>query len=124
MRRVLAWIAALSCVAFAHGYGRFTSLNSGSIFAKPRVSPNRGDLRVVSSDMLRRPVNMPRRGDLLIRVSGATKAGKHLIALWCVARSGQVDAIKDIKPNQLVYVQEGAGIVRTTQFETAKRSSR
>jgi len=38
--------------------------------------------------------------------------------------SGQVDAIKDIKPNQLVYVQEGAGIVRTTQFETAKRSSR
>jgi hypothetical protein len=54
---------------------------------------HRGDLRVVSSDMLRRPVNLPRRGDLLIRVAGATKAGKYPIALWCVARSGQVDAM-------------------------------
>ena len=34
--------------------------------------------------------------------------------------SGQVDAIKDIKPNQLVYVKEGAGVVRTAQFEPAK----
>jgi len=34
--------------------------------------------------------------------------------------SGQVDVIKDIKPNQLVYVKEGAGIIRTTQFENAK----
>ena len=34
--------------------------------------------------------------------------------------SGQVDAIKDIKANQLVYVKEGAGVVRTAQFETAK----
>jgi len=34
--------------------------------------------------------------------------------------SGQVDIIKDIKPNQLVYVKEGAGIIRTMQFENAK----
>jgi len=34
--------------------------------------------------------------------------------------SGQVDIIKDIEPNQLVYVKEGAGIIRTTQFENAK----
>jgi hypothetical protein len=54
---------------------------------------HRGDLRVVSSRMLRRPVNLPRRGDLLIRVAGATKAGTYPVALWCVARSGQVDAM-------------------------------
>jgi hypothetical protein len=34
--------------------------------------------------------------------------------------SGQVDVIKDINPNQLVYVKEGAGIIRTMQFENAK----
>jgi hypothetical protein len=38
--------------------------------------------------------------------------------------SGQIDSIKNIKPNQLIYVKEGAGIVRTAQFEIAKRSSR
>jgi hypothetical protein len=54
---------------------------------------HRGDLRVVSSKMLRHPVNLPRRGDLLIRVTNATKAGRYPIALWCVARSGQVDAM-------------------------------
>jgi enediyne biosynthesis protein E4 len=35
--------------------------------------------------------------------------------------SGQVDTIKDVKANQLIYVKEGAGIVRTMQFPaTAK----
>ena len=34
--------------------------------------------------------------------------------------SGQVDRMKDIKPNQLVYVKEGEGIVRTVQFDRAK----
>ena len=34
--------------------------------------------------------------------------------------SGQVDVIKDINPNQLIYIKEGAGIIRTTQFENAK----
>ena len=32
--------------------------------------------------------------------------------------SGQVDTIKDVKANQVVYVKEGAGIVRTMQFGT------
>jgi enediyne biosynthesis protein E4 len=31
--------------------------------------------------------------------------------------SGQIDTVKDIKPNQLIFVKEGAGIVRTMQFE-------
>ena len=34
--------------------------------------------------------------------------------------SGQVDTIKDVKPNQVVYVKEGEGIVRTMQFTPAK----
>ena len=34
--------------------------------------------------------------------------------------SGQVDSMKDVKPNQLVYVKEGEGIVRTVAFERAK----
>jgi hypothetical protein len=34
--------------------------------------------------------------------------------------SGQVDTLKDIKSNQVVYVKEGDGIVRTMQFDKAK----
>jgi enediyne biosynthesis protein E4 len=33
--------------------------------------------------------------------------------------SGQVDSLKDIKPNQLIYVKEGEGISRTVQFGPA-----
>ena len=38
--------------------------------------------------------------------------------------SGQVDTLKDVKVNQLVYVKEGKGIVRTVQFRTAKLAAR
>jgi len=38
--------------------------------------------------------------------------------------SGQVDAIKDVKPNQVVYVKEGSGIVRATPLEPAQRNVR
>ena len=31
--------------------------------------------------------------------------------------SGQVDTVKDVKPNQVIYVKEGEGIVRTVQFD-------
>jgi hypothetical protein len=34
--------------------------------------------------------------------------------------SGQVDILKEVKPNQVVYVKEGEGIVRTMQFPPAK----
>jgi len=34
--------------------------------------------------------------------------------------SGQVDTLKDVKPNQLIYVREGDGIVRSVQFEPRK----
>jgi enediyne biosynthesis protein E4 len=31
--------------------------------------------------------------------------------------SGQVDTLKDVKPNQLIYVKEGVGIERSVSFE-------
>ena len=34
--------------------------------------------------------------------------------------SGQIDSLKDIKPNQLIFVKEGEGIVRTMPFEKSK----
>jgi hypothetical protein len=36
--------------------------------------------------------------------------------------SGQVDTMKDLKPNQLVVVEEGKGIVRTEQLQNAKKA--
>jgi len=36
--------------------------------------------------------------------------------------SGQVDSVKDIKPNQVIFVREGEGIIRTKQFDSAKPS--
>ena len=30
--------------------------------------------------------------------------------------SGQVDTVKDVKPNQLIFVKEGEGVIRTMQF--------
>ncbi len=38
--------------------------------------------------------------------------------------SGQVDTIKDVKPNQLIVVEEGKGIVRTQTFEVAKKAGK
>jgi enediyne biosynthesis protein E4 len=38
--------------------------------------------------------------------------------------SGQVDVIKDVKPNQQIFVEEGKGIVRTIQFQAAKPVAR
>ena len=37
--------------------------------------------------------------------------------------SGQVDTLKDLKPNQVIVVKEGAGIVRAMQFDARKRNS-
>jgi enediyne biosynthesis protein E4 len=34
--------------------------------------------------------------------------------------SGQLDTLKDVKVNQLIYVKEGEGIVRSVQFERGK----
>ena len=37
--------------------------------------------------------------------------------------SGQTETLKDVKPNQLVFVKEGEGLVRTMQFPTAQTKS-
>jgi enediyne biosynthesis protein E4 len=36
--------------------------------------------------------------------------------------SGQIDTLKDVKANQLIYVKEGAGILRTMQFPAIPRA--
>ena len=36
--------------------------------------------------------------------------------------SGQIDTLKDVKANQLIFVKEGAGITRTMQFEKRLKS--
>jgi len=38
--------------------------------------------------------------------------------------SGQVDTLKDVKPNQLIYVREGEGIVRSVHFEQEKTKAK
>jgi len=37
---------------------------------------------------------------------------------------GLIDTLKDIKPNQLIFVKEGEGIVRSTKFDLAKSTRR
>jgi len=36
--------------------------------------------------------------------------------------SGHIDTLKDVKPNQLIVVKEGKGIVHSVQFGLQKRT--
>ena len=36
--------------------------------------------------------------------------------------SGQIDTLKDVQPNQLAFVKEGEGLVRTMQFPAAQKT--
>jgi hypothetical protein len=36
--------------------------------------------------------------------------------------SGQVDTLKDVKANQVIFVKEGEGITRTMQFPAKKKT--
>jgi hypothetical protein len=38
--------------------------------------------------------------------------------------SGQVDTLKDVKADQLIYVKEGQGIVKTMQFGAPSNKSK
>ena len=38
--------------------------------------------------------------------------------------SGAVDTLKDVKPNQLIFVKEGEGIVRSVQFDEKKNGTK
>jgi hypothetical protein len=38
--------------------------------------------------------------------------------------SGQVDTLKDVKVNQVIYVKEGEGITRTQQFDPNSKTKK
>jgi enediyne biosynthesis protein E4 len=38
--------------------------------------------------------------------------------------SGAVEELKDVKANQLIYVKEGQGIIKTQQFNNEKKPAR
>jgi hypothetical protein len=38
--------------------------------------------------------------------------------------SGQVDTVKDLKVNQVVFVKEGEGITRTQQFDPNSKTKK
>jgi hypothetical protein len=38
--------------------------------------------------------------------------------------SGQIDTLKDVKPNQLIYVREGEGIVRSVRFDEKQEKTK
>jgi hypothetical protein len=37
--------------------------------------------------------------------------------------SGQVDMLKDVKPNQVIYVKEGAGVIQTMAPKISKANT-
>ena len=57
------------------------------------------DLRVITSRMLRHPVLLGKRGNLLVKLTGKTNTGKYAITLWCVNKQHLLDAmaVKSVK---------------------------
>jgi len=62
----------------------------------------RGDVRVISSKLLPRPVRMS-KGSLLIKIAGKTKPGKYAIALLCEDEHHQRDSV-DVKTVRIYKV--------------------
>jgi hypothetical protein len=52
----------------------------------------RGDVRVISSKLLPRPVRMSKGGSVLIKVTGKTEPGKYKIVLLCEDKHNQPDS--------------------------------
>jgi len=76
----------------------WTYRNDGKLAVIATCSERR-DLRVITSWMLRHPVLLPKRGNLLIKLTSKTNTGKYAIGLWCVNKQHQVDAmaVKSVK---------------------------
>jgi len=53
----------------------------------------RADQRFITSPMLRHPVHLPKRGNLLIKLTRKLNTGKYAIDLWCVDKHRQADAM-------------------------------
>jgi hypothetical protein len=66
----------------------------------------RGDVRVITSNMLRRSVTLRKGGKLLIKVTYKTHPGKYTIILLCVGKHQVVDAV-DIKSVRILKVLGG-----------------
>jgi hypothetical protein len=62
----------------------------------------RGDVRVISSKLLPRPVRMS-KGSLLVKIAGKTKPGKYAIALLCEDEHNQPDSV-DVKTVRIYKV--------------------
>jgi len=62
----------------------------------------RGDVRVISSKLLPRPVRMS-KGSLLVKITGKTKPGKYAIALRCEDKHNQPDSV-DVKTVRIYKV--------------------
>ena len=65
-------------------------------------SSQRGDVRVISSKLLPRPVRMS-KGSLLVKITGKTKPGKYAIALLCEDKHNQPDSV-DVKTVRIYKV--------------------
>lgn len=63
----------------------------------------RGDVRVISSKLLPRPVRMSKGSSLLIKITGKTEPGKYAIALRCEDKHNQPDSI-DVKTVRIYKV--------------------
>ena len=53
----------------------------------------RGDLRVISSKLLPRPVTLRKGPNLLIKITDKTRPGKYVINLFCTGKHQQIDSI-------------------------------
>jgi hypothetical protein len=84
---------------------RWTYQDGGKIAVITACS-ERTDLRVVTSNMLRRPVTLRKGGNLLIKLTHKTHPGKYVIMLFCVGKHQQIDAI-DMKTVKILKVLGG-----------------
>jgi hypothetical protein len=53
----------------------------------------RGDLRVIGSTLLPRPVTLRKGPDLLIKITNKTRPGKYTINLFCTGKHQQIDSV-------------------------------
>jgi hypothetical protein len=63
----------------------------------------RGDVRVISSKLLPRPVRMSKGSSRLVKIAGKTKPGKYAIALLCEDEHNQPDSV-DVKTVRICKV--------------------
>jgi hypothetical protein len=75
-----------------HVVPKWTYQHGGKLAVIATCSERR-DVRVITSRMLRHPVILRKRGNLLIKVANKTNTGKYTIILWCVNSHGLIDAM-------------------------------